>query len=243
MAQMFKDEKGYPDNSPRTNFVFLAYPYTPPLPLDDYRSATAKLEKQFPIRLWYFLDEITTDELMRKVWRAVLRSDLSIFDISNGNPNVAFELGLAVAGERRCASLLKAGEANPLGSSDLGYSERLEYSSRESLIDSLRSLLMAKSSALRCLNKISYELISNAFPFDRAELEARLLKLVNSIFQNKRTTRSGVRKFFENDDALAGTVLSALRQHEVLQPEGARRHAKWVFSPKWVYHDHEVTGE
>jgi hypothetical protein len=31
MAQMFEDEKGYPDNAKRENFVFLGYPFTPPL--------------------------------------------------------------------------------------------------------------------------------------------------------------------------------------------------------------------
>ncbi len=243
MAQMFTNEKRYSDNSPRMNFIFLGYPFVPPLPLDDYRAATAILQEEYPIRLWYFLDEITTDELMRKVWRAILRSDLSVFDISGGNPNVAFELGLAVAGERRCATLLKTGEPNPLGTADLGYSERSEYSSRETLVDTMRELLKSKSSALRNLNTLSYELISDAFPFDRAELEARLLSVVNLVFRNKRTTRAGVRKVFDNDDYLAGTVLAGLRQYSVLQPEGARRHARWVFSSNWVYHDHEVTGE
>lgn len=109
VAQLFKEEKGFPDNAPRTNFVFLAYPYAPPLALDDYRALTRELEQELPLRLWYFLDEITTDELMRKVWRAILRCDLSVFDISRGNPNVAFELGLAVAAERPCITVLKAG--------------------------------------------------------------------------------------------------------------------------------------
>ena len=61
---------------------------------------------------------------MRKIWRAILRADLCIFDISNGNPNVAFELGLAAAVGKPCITLLKTGEHNPLGAADLGYSER-----------------------------------------------------------------------------------------------------------------------
>ena len=74
MAQMFEDEKKYQDNNLRKNFVFLAYPYRPPLALDDYRAVTNELQQELPIRLWYFLDEITTQEMMRKIWRAILRS-------------------------------------------------------------------------------------------------------------------------------------------------------------------------
>jgi hypothetical protein len=48
MAQMFKDERGFPDNIGRTNFVFLAYPYAPPLALDDYRALTQELESELP---------------------------------------------------------------------------------------------------------------------------------------------------------------------------------------------------
>jgi hypothetical protein len=242
MAQMFKEEKSFPDNTQRKNFVFLAYPYSAPLPLDDYRALTRELQDELPVRLWYFLDEITTDELMRKVWRAILRSDLSAFDISGGNPNVAFELGLAAAVDRACATLLRTGEDNPLGRADLGYSERIEYSSRETLKSKLRDLLKSKSTAMRELNSLSYELISDAFRVDRSALESRLIQVVNTVFKSKRTNRPAVRKIFDNDDGLAGLVLNGLRQKGILQPEGQRRHAKWVFSPLWVHHDHEVTG-
>jgi len=35
MAQLFEDETKYPDNAKRANFVFLGYPFKPPLPQDD----------------------------------------------------------------------------------------------------------------------------------------------------------------------------------------------------------------
>jgi hypothetical protein len=243
MAQMFKEEKSYPDNAPRKNFVFLAYPYAPPLALEDYRAVTAQIQSELPVRLWFFLDELTTNELMRKVWRAILRSNIGIFDISNGNPNVALELGLALGIDKSCISLLHAGHDNPLGRADLGYSERLEYSSAASLKEGLLRVLKTKCQALRDLNALSYELISDAFPYDREELEKRLLQTVNAVFRAKKTTRAAVRRIFDNDDALAGAALNGLRSKGILAPEGARRHAKWVFGPEWVHHDHEVTGE
>jgi len=221
----------------------MAYPFNPTLPQDDYMAVTRELQEELPVRLWYFLDEVTSDELMRKVWRAILRSDLSFFDISGGNPNVAFELGLAAATNKSCITLLMAGQDNPLGRADLGYSERAEYTSRETLKEKLKLLLKAKCTAMRTINKLSYELNSDAFPFDRAELENRILRVVNIVFRNKRTTRAAVRGVLDNKDGLAGLVLNGLRQEGVLQPEGAKRHAKWVFSPNWVHHNHEVTGE
>ncbi len=125
----------------------------------------------------------------------------------------------------------------------MGYSERAEYTSRETLKEKLRTILQRKSTALRTANKLSYEIINDSFPFDRATLESRIIALLNIVFKNKRTTRSSIRRLFDNNDVLAGLVLGGLRSYGVLQPEGARRHAKWVFAPGWVYHDHEVSGE
>jgi len=63
MAQLFEDEKKYPDNRTRDNFVFLGYPYEPALPRDDYQRVIRDLQGEVPVRLWYFLDEITTTEM------------------------------------------------------------------------------------------------------------------------------------------------------------------------------------
>lgn len=241
MAKLFKDEKAFADNAVRKNFVFLGYPFSPPLPQDDYRAATKELEDEFPVRLWYFLDEVTTQELMRKVWRAILRSDLCFFDISRGNPNVAFEMGLAVAEDKSCITLLKTGETNPLGGADLGYSERAEYQSRETLKVRLRELLVAKSSALRTLRDVSYSIESSAFPYSREEIEIRLRKAVCHVFKRKKATRVDFTKTF-GDDRLAGLVLDGLRRFEVLKLEGQRKAARWYLGDTWVYHDHEVVG-
>jgi hypothetical protein len=241
MAQMFEDEKKFPDNSPRKNFVFLGYPHHPPLPLDDYRAVTRELQQEIPIRLWYFLDEVTTQEMMRKIWRAVLRSDLGFFDISRGNPNVALELGMAVAIDKPCMTLLKTGEPNPLGGADMSYSERAEYQSRETLKVKLRELLRTKCSALRILNQISYQIQSDVFPFSRDEIEKRLSQTVSHVFHNKRATRATVTKIF-GSDAMAGIVLNALREYAVFKLEGQRKAAKWLLGNAWVHHDHEVVG-
>jgi nucleoside 2-deoxyribosyltransferase len=179
---------------------------------------------------------------MRKIWRAILRSDLCIFDITNGNPNVAFELGLAAAVGKPCITLLKAGEPNPLGAADLGYSERAEYASRETLKAKLKQLLTAKSSALRLFNKISYAIQTNPFNITREQDEQKLVELVKHVFLHKKITKPRARTIV-GDDKRATTALNALRDANVLRVEGARKGAAWVFTDRWAYHDHEVVGE
>jgi hypothetical protein len=148
---------------------------------------------------------------------------------------------MAVAIGKSCITLLKAGEGNPLGAADLGYSERAEYTSRQTLKERITSLLQAKSSALRTLNKVSYYVQSDAFEYGREEIETRIVKVVNHVYKNKKITRAGIAKIMGNDKQ-AGLLLDALRDHEVLQLVGQRRAAKWLMGEKWVTHDHEVVG-
>lgn len=241
MAQLFEEEKKYPDNAPRTNFVFMAYPFSPPISRDEYGAVVKEIQNEYPLRLWYFLDEVTTQELMRKIWRAILRADLCIFDITGGNPNVAFELGLAAAIGKSCITLLKTGEPNPLGAADLGYSERAEYVSRDTLKAKLKQLLGAKSSALRLFNNISYAMQRDAFNITREQDEQNLTEIVRHVFQHKKITKPKARNIV-GDDRRASNALNALRDANVLRVEGVKKGATWVFADKWVHHDHEVVG-
>jgi hypothetical protein len=111
MAQLFEDEKKYPDNAPRKNFVFLAYPFTPPISLDDYNAVIRELQSEFPLRLWYFLDDVTTQELMRKIWRAILRSDFCIFDITKGNPT-AGSYKVRITWDKKTGKKVSTGDAD-----------------------------------------------------------------------------------------------------------------------------------
>jgi hypothetical protein len=241
VAQLFEDERRFPDNAPRLNFVFMGYPYSPPLPADDYRGVVSELQAELPVRFWYFLDEITTAEMMRKIWRAVLRADLAIFDVSGGNPNVAFELGLAVAENRKCMTMLKTGEPNPLGSADLGYAERAEYTSAATLKQRLGDVSVSQLSGLRLLAELSYELLPSAGGMDRPAVEKRLQELLQKVFENKQIQKRQASQIMESD-GLATAALNALREREVLKVEGQRRGSRWVFTDSWAYADHEVSG-
>lgn len=239
---MFKEEEAFPDNGQRQNFVFMGYPYTPPLHKDDYAKVVKELQQELPIRFWYFLDEVTTAEMIRKVWRAILRSDVSVFDISGGNPNVAFELGLAVAKDRRCITMLKTGEPNPLGSADLGYSERMEYDSGITLKARLKDFVINRSTGLRLLRELSYDLVPNDGSLTRESVEERMLTLVTKVFNSKSVKKNQVNAIM-GSDTLGTATANALRAADVLKLEGVRGGAKYVFGEDWVYHDHEVTGD
>jgi hypothetical protein len=179
--------------------------------------------------------------MMRKIWRAILRSDLALFDISGGNPNVALEMGMALAINKACIPLLMTGKPNPLGAADLGYTERVEYTSRETLKTKLRDLVKARSNAMRVLKEVLYQ-IQGEVPYPREEIEQKLTQIVMHMFRTKKhTTRAGVAIVIGNY-AQAGTVLDALRGRGVFKVAGQRRGARWLLGDTWVHHDHEVVG-
>jgi nucleoside 2-deoxyribosyltransferase len=241
VAQLFEEEKAFPDNRQRANFVFFGYPYTPALAQEDYRTVLGELEEELGVRLWYFLDEITTAEMMRKVWRAILRCDLAVFDVSGGNPNVAFELGLAAATNRPCMTLLKTGEPNPLGTADLSYAERAEYTSVATLKQKLRTILTSKSTALKVAKEVAYHVFDSNKSLSHVDLIERTVQILKTIYRNKRITKRQAEGIY-GDRAYADLGLAKLRFLDVVEMVGERRGAHYVFGSKWVYHDHEVAG-
>src|SRR5437867_462635 len=114
--------------------VFVAYPYS--FAADDYRGAFAQLEADFPgIRFVYADDEITNRQVLQKIRQMIDEADLSLFDISTWNPNVALELGLAMGLEAdyfilRDTRIRRRGDAVP---ADIGGLDRIEYRSLHDL--------------------------------------------------------------------------------------------------------------
>jgi hypothetical protein len=47
MAQLFEDEQKNPDNAVRANFVFLAYPFAPPIAQADYNAVVKLAFRRF----------------------------------------------------------------------------------------------------------------------------------------------------------------------------------------------------
>lgn len=237
---MFEEESKYNDNRQRTNFVFLGFPYKAPIPLDDYRASLRSLESTLPVRFWYFLEEYTTDELMRKLWRAILRADICIFDVSGGNPNVSLELGLAIARFKRCSAIIKTGAENPLGRSDMSYAELLEYSSSETLKDTIVRILKGKSTAMTTIRQSSEYLYDSSIHKSVDEVEIRITKIVAEVFKHGKITKQRAEELVGNRK-FADVAMRHLREKQVLAIEGAKRGAKWVFGENWVKKSHQIS--
>jgi hypothetical protein len=128
-----------------------------------------------------------------------------------------------------------------VGVADLGYAERASYSSVATLRETLRDLAVKQSSGLRLLETLSYDLHGYAETLERSELQSRIAAVVQRIFAAKHIAKSKAVEIL-GSDALATTVLNALREKGVIRVEGVKRSARWVFAESWVYHDHEVSG-
>jgi hypothetical protein len=95
----------------------------PPLPKDDYRKVK-DLQAELPVPL-VFPRRATNAEMMRKIWRAILRANLAVFDISGGNANRFRDRACRREAQAVHDAVSERGRKIP-GSSD-PYSERMEY--------------------------------------------------------------------------------------------------------------------
>ena len=68
-----------------------------------------------------------------------------------------------------------------------------------------------------------------------------MTQLVTRVFNSKSVTKATATTVMK-DEALAVSAIAALRSREVIQVEGVKRGARYVFTGSWVYHDHEVAG-
>jgi hypothetical protein len=238
MAQLFNEEKVNAENKKRNNFVFLAYPFNPPIDKCAYNKVVKAIEDKYPIRMWYFADEVTTNELMRKVWRAILRADLAIFDVSGGNANVALELGLALASEKNCLSILRSGSDNPLGRADLSYAERVEYDSLDQFCQRLEYIVTNHTACGRLITQVSDQLYHDS-GFSKEQVFDKIRTILHRIFD---------RKFIKKVDAgplidsapLANSIIDALRINGVITLDGGRKGSKWKFTDSYITKDFMV---
>lgn len=120
--------------------VFVAYPYS--IPAEDYRRPFAELAEDFGVTFIFADEQITNRHILDKITDYIRDSRFSLFDITDWNPNVTLELGIAI-GHRQAYYLL----FNPKGSkegvpADLGGIDRIQYSSYKELSDGLTRLLL-----------------------------------------------------------------------------------------------------
>jgi len=126
-----------PKRQPRK--IFVAYPYS--FPKADYRRPYQELEKAFGVKFEFADDQITNLHLLKKVTRMIATSRFSLFDITNWNPNVTLELGIAIGRPTPYYLLFNPNIAEKDAPSDLGGIDRIEYTSFAELGERLSELL------------------------------------------------------------------------------------------------------
>lgn len=115
--------------------VFVGCPYTKPFKFQKFKSTLEKI----PFRFFYADTRLETRHLLDILRRYIKLADFCIFDVSNWNPNVALELGLADGVDTEYYILLhrKLTRGVP---SDIQGIQRIEYSNYDDF-DSYNGLL------------------------------------------------------------------------------------------------------
>jgi hypothetical protein len=108
--------------------VFVGHPFAGRFPVKKFR----RIFRELPFNVIYGNTDLQTRHLLQIMKSNIGRADYSIFDLSNWNPNVALELGLAEGLRRRPGKdyyiLLNTRRSSEVPS-DIRGIQRLEYTS------------------------------------------------------------------------------------------------------------------
>jgi DNA-binding transcriptional ArsR family regulator len=128
--------------------VFVGHPFAGRFAVKKFRS----IFRGLPFNVIYGNTDLQTRHLLTIMKSNIAKSDFSIFDLSNWNPNVALELGLAEGLKKKAAKnyyiLLNTRRSSEVPS-DIRGIQRLEYTSYDfkpevGLGDQLMSYVLAK---------------------------------------------------------------------------------------------------
>lgn len=117
------------------NMYFVAHAFTKESK-DDLRGAIENALKDFNFEPYYADQEIRSQHILCKICEKIQCSNFGIFDISDKNPNVTLELGMAWGLGMKALLIAKSGSKIP---ADLDGLDRLEYVSFRDLTKKLRT--------------------------------------------------------------------------------------------------------
>ena len=112
----------------RMPIVFVGHPFRGRFPAKKFR----KIFQDLPFKVIYGNTDLQTKHLLSIMKSNIAKSDFSLFDLSDWNPNVALELGLAEGLKRKAGKdyyiLLNSRRSSDVPS-DIKGLQRLEYTS------------------------------------------------------------------------------------------------------------------
>jgi hypothetical protein len=120
--------------------VFIACPYSI-FPLDDYKAIFNRVARAYSVSFSFADAQITNQHILDKVTQLIRNSDLSLFDITGWNPNVALELGLAVGMAKKYYILFNTEYEAKDAPTDLRGLDRIQYASNTELEARLNFLM------------------------------------------------------------------------------------------------------
>jgi hypothetical protein len=124
-----------------TKQVFVAYAYNL-YDKRDYRKIYTAIERSYGIKFIFADEKITNMHILQKIISYIRGSDFSLFDISDWNPNVTLELGIALALSDNWYICFNPEKTNISEvPSDIRGIDRIQYKSFSDLEDKLTILL------------------------------------------------------------------------------------------------------
>jgi hypothetical protein len=127
-------------SSRQSRNIFVAYPYS--IPAADYRRPFTELSESFGVKFIFADEQITNRHILDKITEYIRDSRFSLFDITNWNPNVTLELGIAIGHRAAYYLLFNPTLAQQTVPADLGGIDRIQYASFKELADGLTRLLL-----------------------------------------------------------------------------------------------------
>lgn len=121
--------------------IFVACPYRL-FPLDDYKKVFSEIGNSYDVTFEFADKKITNAQILRKIETYIRECEISLFDISGWNANVALELGIAIGLRSRYFILWNpTWDKNNEVPSDIRGLDRIQYVSNSELETKLILLL------------------------------------------------------------------------------------------------------
>lgn len=174
--------------------IFVACPYLL-FPLDDYKTTFAKVAKIYNVNFKFADEQITNQHVLTKVANYIRDANISLFDITGWNPNVALELGIAVGlGKRYFILLNHKLDQNKEVPSDIKGIDRIQYASNSELEAKLSLLIKQELSEHSNKSDSAFENVKHRIEEAlKSNPGLNLTKLVAVVGEDKILIQSTVR--------------------------------------------------
>jgi hypothetical protein len=181
--------------------VFVACPYML-FPIEDYKKVFETIAKGYHVTFKFADEQITSQHILTKISNYIREHDISLFDITGWNPNVALELGIAVGMGRKYFILLNTHiDVNKEAPSDIRGIERIQYTSNQELEAKMAILIKQELPNNQDRSESAFESIkSNITKVLGDNLGIGIIKISELARQDKAIVQSVVRAMVQSGD-------------------------------------------